>query len=863
MQTPAKSHAKRDTNADAAVLDPQTPSPDDESEPLLRSSNNFPSSSSPLPTPSVSPPSSQPPTSSNGIQQHHTPSTPRASAPACHGAPAEMDVEAVSPRDEDASMRVAHKRLLDRTRTDVWPSLPSPPSAATPLPTTSTSSPPETPRGSTAAPAKTPREADVDERVKKVKSSHSTQSTLSFAPSAARASNPFASTQSANATHTPHPQPSTPPTPSSTLPSVNTSAPTAPPSPQSAPDAEPLHIAATRENSRLLVLVETLTAQVALLQQQILSLQQMPPPPAPVVSPPALTATASSAVPPHPQPVIPSVPSPTTAPASIAAAAPPKANAPKRAPILRHRAVEPTAALLHAASLPNVSSTDLILSIEYAPHSTGFMRRRVFFPNHVTSPRDTCIAVGSALQDPLSLQIAPPRIPAFLMKANGLATGSLGPLMESLLPSSKEYLYLDAWKQAVECGDIFDLESHAFPNHECVQGWATLLSSTTQAYKPLIDGQPDVEGRHVTIRLGFPHPLLMEAARKTLDNHAQRALESDVAMPSPPLSPTSSTSSTVSNSSHSSGTSPPPPASPVAPLSRCARMCSISVSPCPLRYTCTTVSNWPREHPTELCGGDDKLAAFLRLHAPDLHIVLRDLFGSTDPSTTIICEHQHLHQLLKLQGRTSPEHGISTPLNLHCDVQVMGLQTCTFCWSPGHGTSRCPHRVSARNPVAPTSHQAACRYCYSFSHHAAACRETGPITCKLCEKEGHATHACSFFKPRKQPLSVYLKARTAPSSSQSQSQAPPILNAAQRASAKPWQGLSEGAAIQHSASSSSAHSASTQQFVTVDQLQQALAPISSALYELMTRFTQHSLPAPTSTAARFNPVFSSLPLNGQ
>jgi hypothetical protein len=763
-----------------------------------------------------------------------------------------MDVEETAP-DEDASMRVAHKRLLEHTPTNGVSSLPSLPFASTALPTTTT-------RGNSTTPGRattTPREVDGDDRGKKAKSSHSThtQSTLPFTPSSARPPSLFAQTSPAGnavAAAAARPTPRSTPT---TSPPADTSVSTAPPSPPSNPDVDSRHTAAVQENTRLLALVETLVAQVALLQQQVLSLQQNPTPlPAPTMPP---VPTAVPAVPLQLQPGVPSVPAPATVPAPT----PAKANPPKRAPVLRHRAVEPTAALLEAASLPTVSTTDLILSIEYAPHSIGFMRRRVFFPNHMTSPRDTCIAVGSALQDPLSLQIAPPRIPAFLMKANGLSTGSLGPLLDSLLPSSKEFHYLDTWKRAEECGDLFDPECHAFTDNECVQGWAMLLSSSTQAFKPLIDGQPDVEGRHVTIRLGFAHPQIMEAARRTLDNHIQRALESDVAMSSRPKSPTSSTSSTASDSSHRSAT-PPLAASQVAPLSPCARMSPITVSPCHIRYTCTTVSNWPREHPTELCGGDDKLAAFLRQNAPDLHIATTDLFGSTDPSTTIICEVQHLHQLQRLQGRTSPEHGISTPLNLRCDVQLMGLQTCTFCWSPGHGTSRCPHRSSALNPIAPTSHQAACRHCYSFGHHAAACRESGPVTCKLCEKQGHATHGCPFFKPRKQPLSVYLKSRAPPSPLQSPTQAAPILNAAQRASATPWQGPSAGAAPSPSASTSSAHSVPTQQFVTADQLQQALAPISFALQELMARFTSLLTSQPTS--ARLNPVFSPpAPLNGQ
>ena len=768
-------------------------------------------------------------------------------------------MEETEPPADDTTMRIAHKRLLDRRGADDVCTLPSLPSASTPLPIS-------TPRGTSAAPGKagsTPREADGDERGKKAKSSHSThtQSTLTFSPASARPPSLFAQpSPSGNAIAATAARPA-PPAPTTTPPTADTRVPTAALSPPSAPDVDPRHTTAAQENARLLALVESLVAQVASLLQQVRVLQQSPTPvPASTSTPSTLPLTTAPATPPQPQPGIPTGPAPTTATGT----APVKASPPKRAPVLRHRAVEPTAALLEAASLPTVSATDLILSIEYAPQSVGFMRRRVFFPNHMTSSRDTCIAVGGALQDPLSLQIAPPRIPAFLMKTKGLSPGSLGLLMDSLPPSSKEFRYLDAWRRAEDCGDQFDPESHGFSDSECVQGWATLLTSSTQAYKPLTNGQPDVEGRHVTIRLGFAHPLITEAARRTFDGHTQRMQgpEADVAMTSRPASPTSSTSSTASDASHSSATPPPPSTAPAAPLSRCARLSSISVSPCHIRYTCTTVSNWPREHPTELCGGDDQLAAFLRLNAPDLRITTTDLFGSTDPSTTVICEPQHLHQLQRLQGKTSPEHGISTPLNLHCDVQLMGLQTCTFCWSPGHGTSRCPHRSSALNPIAPTSHQAACRFCYSFEHHAAACRESGPIACKLCEKQGHASHGCPFFKPRKQPLSVYLKARAAPSPSQSPTQAAPILNAAQRASVKAWQGPQAGATPPPFVPASAPHSAPTQQFVTVDQLQQVLAPITSALQQFMAHFT--TLLASHSTAARLSPVFSSpSPLNGQ
>ena len=221
-----------------------------------------------------------------------------------------------------------------------------------------------------------------------------------------------------------------------------------------------------QENVKLHALVTKLMQQIAQLQVEVKELressssasQHTPPlvvvtPAAPVspavpeamVSPPsAPSQPAGIPAPPPAGPLAGAAPT-TTAPAAAG-------SKPKRAPVLRHRTVEANETLLRNASLPSVSETDLIISVKYAPHSLGFMKRRVFFPNHVTSSKDTCIAVGKALQDPASLHVAPPRIPSFLMTANGLTSGNLTPLMDTLQSTSKEYLYLQAWKQAIECG---------------------------------------------------------------------------------------------------------------------------------------------------------------------------------------------------------------------------------------------------------------------------------------------------------------------------------------------------------------------------------------------------------------------------
>jgi hypothetical protein len=545
---------------------------------------------------------------------------------------------------------------------------------------------------------------------------------------------------------------------------------------------------------------QSLTKQMAKMEEQLIRLSGSLPPstpsftsPSSVPNPmrPQLTSPAQAY---EPAPPAPAHSAPASAPV-LSAPAPPTTPRPKRVPLLRQRTVEPNDANLHAVGLPRESPTDLIIAVEYAPKGNTSMSRRTFFPNHITSPKDTCFAVGKALQDPQSLSIAPPRIPSFLMKANSLTTTALAALLESLQPASREHEYLQAWILANECGDEFDLLSHRFAAAECVQGWASLLTNTTQAYKPPLGGAQDTEGRFVHIRLGFSHPMVMEAARTTFANHAARIHE--LARHVSPV---------------------PTGVPPFSPLSQGARLSTVTVSPFRLRYTCTTVTNWPREHPTELCGGNNQLDAFLRLHAPDLRVLTSDLYGQTNPQTMVICQQEHLSQLLTLRGKTSPEHGISTPLNLHCNVQLMGTQTCTFCWTAGHTATRCPRNASGTNPIAPTSDQPACRFCYSFDHHAARCREAAPVTCKLCESVGHATFACSHFKRNSRALADYLKPRSEPNPRLAHQQAAPILSAAQQASQHAWQSNSPPNTAPLPGPSAA--------YVTLEQLQLALAPFA-------------------------------------
>lgn len=510
---------------------------------------------------------------------------------------------------------------------------------------------------------------------------------------------------------------------------------------------------------------------------------------------------------------------------------------------LRGRAVEPTAEQLQRASLPTTSTTDLVLSVRYAPLSTGSMRRRVHFPNHLKASKEERVAIGAELQDNKGLQIAPPRIPSFIMREDGKLHADRAQLMASLDPSSREHHYLQTWQLAQQSGDEFDLLQHAFSVGECVEGWAQLFSPSTQAFHP---GSAS-DGLNVVFHLGFTDALITLAVRHTLAAHTARIRE-ECSRRSGSHSPTPSTASTASSSS-SSNPEPPSPQDARSPsrkvsLSPCALASGISVSASWLRYVCMTVSNWPREHPTELCGGDDQLRAFMAQRAPHLRLLTHHEYGSTSASTMVIGQKQHLAELLTLQGQSSPQHGISKPLHLNAAVHIMGAQTCTFCWSPGHGAGRCPRRNTAESPDTPVPAQAACRHCYSFEHHAAACRQAAAtVTCKLCEETGHATASCTFFKPSKRPLRDFLDPAAALTAKR-QAQAPkpaPILSATHVRAVQPWQNTGSSASPPAPAAMAQvAHPA----YITQGQLTAALAPITAMLMQLMPLVLGHGLPQP-------------------
>lgn len=591
-------------------------------------------------------------------------------------------------------------------------------------------------------------------------------------------------------------------------------------------------------------------------------------------------STSTTTVPaPQMEAIVPSSPSTNATTSSTTAtnsAATTSTNAPPTQPKheLRRHTVEPSPAILQQLSLPTESTTALVISISYAPLThTDKMSRRIYFPDHQTRPVDTCIEIGKQLQRPEGLHITPPLIPSFILRQS-LDRVSRDQLMSTLNPSDQKHQYLLRIQNSEDSGDQVNLLAHSFPPAECVANWSQILiPSTTQAFKP--NGKPD--GRSVQFQLGFAHPFILQAAHDTLNAHAQ--MTADLRGQARPPSPSPSIASTVmpmeqedqpespspnyhrgganSNNSNSSSSS----AARKSSLPSGAILSTYTLSPCRLHYVSVQVSNWPRSHPTELCGGDELLHSFLRQHAPDLRLLTQQEYGSTSSSTTIICQRKHLHLLDALQGKVSPAHGIHHPLRLNCEVRMLGAQTCTWCWMPGHGAARCAHRNTAQAPIAPITHQPACRHCYSFEHHTAACRvRIESIKCNLCLTLGHCTADCQHFKPGKRALKDFLAParqsshprRSAPSS------AGPILSQAQLSSSNAWQSVQPTAATAPANTSAAkargpvttvhqpplAHSSTQPQYITLDMLKEFMTPFLQQLTAIAARLPPH----PTAVA---------------
>ncbi|MDB5911222.1 MAG: hypothetical protein JWP34_5339, partial [Massilia sp.] len=506
-------------------------------------------------------------------------------------------------------------------------------------------------------------------------------------------------------------------------------------------------------------------------------LSALPAPPAPRVQPPLPAQSQSQS---------------TGAPHMQASPASPSPRV-HRAP--HHSVAEPSSSMLNSLGLSEHSPTDLLLKAQFAPLSIS-MRRPVRLPSFRLRPIDHRAALVNVLQDKNALQLAPPRVPTFLTKARG-GDASVAALKETYSPDSREYCYLASIEQAQVNGDDFDPLHHSFTDTECITSWHQLLTNETRA----IDV---VHQQRLSIHLAILNPILTQAVRMTVEAHTARtqaALKRSTAAVQRPLSPTPSVASTVSadpsSPAHSTDAMEEDECKYDEPLQAGAIHSTVTVLPFRLQYVSCLISNWPRAHPTELCGGNSQLTAFMREYAPNVRLVTKQENGITSASTTAVCLRQHLTQIVGLTGTTSPEHGVHQPLHLRSSILLMGARTCTFCWKPNHGATRCPHHKNSTAPKQPTSARPACRHCYSFEHTTVACTIAAPSKCcTLCLATGHSTPECRHFFPGQMALSEFLspptgkalnKPASAATSSSQQATPGPILTTMQSRAQKPWQ----------------------------------------------------------------------------
>jgi len=610
---------------------------------------------------------------------------------------------------------------------------------------------------------------------------------------------------------------------------------------------------------------------------------------------PAAALSMSSSAVPSPTPV-PGCRPPSTAPVTttqpaetrVDASAPAGATAVPALPAAtrnqrprQYTLAEPKAALLTSLSLSPYSTTDLMLDIRFPPLSISMARGH--FPNHATQPANHRMGIVNLLQNANGVQLHPPRVPLFVTRAHG-ELNNIAELQRSYGPDSREYNYLDGILQAVVSGDEYDPCQHSFADAECVSNWHQLLTLDTR----IVSSQHQ---RKLYIRLALLNPVLTAAVNACVATHMQRvqlALATSVKKQaaatarSGATSPAPSVASTVSSTSAEelSGSnvsrmdedaeSSSESERPFTHLRQGAMHCTVSVSPFKQHYSTCTVSNWPRAHPTELCAGNHHLAAFVKQHAPDVRLVTKQENGMTSGKVTAYCQRRHLSQLVGLNGRVSEEHGIHFPLQLHTTVHVMGAKTCTFCWQPGHGATHCTARASSGGAGQPLSTRPACRQCYSFLHTAEACTSTKARECTLCKKQGHCTSQCAHFFPTQLPLQQYLtptpikqQQRTAASGT---SRVPArILSSELSSAARPWQTAPTASTAASSTAASqtldlSAHSqqaALFSEFVTPAQLAATLAPILTALQQILSSrlFTE------VATAGRASPQVTTIPVH--
>jgi hypothetical protein len=196
-----------------------------------------------------------------------------------------------------------------------------------------------------------------------------------------------------------------------------------------------------------------------------------------------------------------------------------------------------------------------------------------------------------------------------------------------------------------------------------------------------------------------------------------------------------------------------------------------------IRYETTLLSGWTRgpDHPPsspegvdyhQLYGDDNRLLAYLARAAPHCFPCPPTMLADGTGSIQFLHEAQHRNELYRLQGVSSPPHGITRPLRLTFQQLRRPLaQCCSVCGHPGHTAHACSLHAASTEPAADEGKMEAdvaslstgsvvCRLCYSPGHREDCHTPPSLQSCKLCDETGHTSFRCTRYKTSWVPLSV-------------------------------------------------------------------------------------------------------------
>ena len=516
--------------------------------------------------------------------------------------------------------------------------------------------------------------------------------------------------------------------------------------------------------------------------------------PSPAQTPPAPPAIA-------PAPAVPApAPAPRPAPKPAAPAAPPKpASSLRHPPLTGAQRARPTKTLIANLGLPTVSTTDLTLSIAFPPTIRGrFTGDRL--PRHSNNDSKLVYAIGTVLTK--GLGIPAPR----LLKAvsqhdtfEDLSAALHRTWTTAQAPgpsaSSQRAHFLAGLDESISTDSGSAVPLLATPSdepaHNCHDQWHDFLNPSTDT---LASSTSPAGTRHV-FRLAFNSHLVAQAVRAHLERHTRLLLPtgssylpSDLATMTP-WQRTWVTAAARANAIHT----------------------VTAIEDYGIRYETTLLSGWTRgpDHlPTssegldynQLYGDNNRLLAYLARAAPHCFPCPMTTLADGTGSIQFVHEAQYRSELYRLQGATSPHHGITRPLRLDFkQLRRPVAQCCSACGSPGHTAHACTLRAASTDPAPDADKMEAdeaslptdgvvCRLCYSLTHRETCNTLPAQQTCKLCDEPGHTSFRCPRYKTSWVPLSI-------PPSTRPPNPRPAALIAHQRGLAPPsWSTVAAGTA---------------------------------------------------------------------